>query len=156
MPAAKTFDEETCRAILGGISDGKPLSEICRGDGMPHPTTFRRWCDAGEMVDSEPLAIAYARAREVGFDALADQCLTIADDSSNDVRVVGDDDREVCNTEFVQRAKLRVETRLKLLAKWDPKRYGDKIDVTSGNQPIHNLSDEALEARIASKLKALG
>ena len=31
------------------------------------------------------------------------------------------------NTEWISRSKLRVETRLKLLAKWDPKRYGDKI-----------------------------
>jgi hypothetical protein len=27
----------------------------------------------------------------------------------------------------VQRAKLRIDTRLKLLSKWDPKRYGEKL-----------------------------
>jgi hypothetical protein len=31
-------------------------------------------------------------------------------------------------------AKLTVETDLKLLAKWDPKCYGDKIDVTQTNR----------------------
>jgi hypothetical protein len=27
--------------------------------------------------------------------------------------------------------RLQIETRLKLLSKWDPKRYGDKIDVNA-------------------------
>jgi hypothetical protein len=30
------------------------------------------------------------------------------------------------DSEWISRSRLRVETRLKLLAKWDPKRYGDK------------------------------
>ena len=31
------------------------------------------------------------------------------------------------NAEHIQRSKLRIETRLKLLAKWNPKKYGDKL-----------------------------
>lgn len=34
---------------------------------------------------------------------------------------------EIPDKEWMLRSKLRVETRLKLLAKWDPKRYGEKI-----------------------------
>jgi hypothetical protein len=71
-----------------------------------------------------------ARAREVGFDAIALEALAIADASEHDTKVVGrgeDFEREVPNHEWISRSKLRVETRLKLLAKWDPKRYGDKI-----------------------------
>ena len=30
--------------------------------------------------------------------------------------------------------KLQIETRLKLLAKWDPKRYGDKVDLNHGGE----------------------
>ena len=33
------------------------------------------------------------------------------------------------NAEFVARSRLRVDTRLKLLAKWDPKRYGERSEV---------------------------
>ena len=32
---------------------------------------------------------------------------------------------------MIQRAKLRIDTRLKLLSKWDPKRYGDKLDINA-------------------------
>ena len=30
----------------------------------------------------------------------------------------------------------RVDQRLKLLAKWNPKKYGDKVDVTSGGEKV--------------------
>lgn len=33
------------------------------------------------------------------------------------------------NGDHVQRSKLRIETRLKLLAKWNPKKWGDKLDL---------------------------
>ena len=33
------------------------------------------------------------------------------------------------DTDHIQRAKLRIDTRLKLLAKWNPKKWGDKLDV---------------------------
>jgi hypothetical protein len=94
---------------------------------MPAVRTVSDWKAAHETFSAD-----FARARDEGFDALAVQCLEIADDKSNDVKLVGADDREVCDTEFVQRAKLRIDTRLKLLAKWDPKRYGDKVALTGG------------------------
>lgn len=46
------------------------------------------------------------------------------------------------NTEHVQRSKLRIETRLKLLAKWNPKKWGEKVDLNHGGQadnPIKTL-----------------
>ncbi|WP_152663975.1 terminase small subunit protein [Sphingomonas sp. SRS2] len=113
---------EIDEAIISGLSEGKPLAEICRDKDIGRSTVYD-W----QIADPD-LAGRIARAREIGFDAIADACLEIADDSSLDVKIVGEDEREVCNTEFVQRAKLRIETRLKLLAKWDPKRYGDKIE----------------------------
>jgi hypothetical protein len=45
----------------------------------------------------------------------------------------------------VQRDKLIIETDLKLLAKWDPKRYGDRLDLGNADgQPfqinVHRFS----------------
>jgi hypothetical protein len=39
---------------------------------------------------------------------------------------------------MIEHRKLRIETRLKLLAKWNPKKYGDKLAHTgaSGDGPI--------------------
>ena len=132
MPTKRFDDVE--EEILKRLSEGEPLAVICRSDPVrfPTPMTWGNWVNSDES-----LAIAYARARDVGFDAIAADCLEIADNTSNDTKVTGDDEREVANTEWISRSKLRVETRLKLLAKWDPKRYGDKTLI--GSDPENPL-----------------
>jgi len=66
----------------------------------------------------------------MGYDWMAEECLEIADDATNDWMEVYDEEGNVSyklNGEHVQRSKLRIETRLKLLAKFNPKKYSDKI-----------------------------
>ena len=116
------FTTELFDEICERISKGETLASICRDKGIGASTVYD-W-----MAEDKTLAGRFARAREKGFDAIAEQCLDIADDSRSDFVVNGKGD-EVFNAEHVQRSKLRVETRLKLLAKWDPKRYGDKLEV---------------------------
>jgi hypothetical protein len=113
--------ESIAKEILGRLAKGEPLAVICRDEFLCNAETWRNWCAADET-----LAIAYARAREDGFDEIALQCLEIADETSKDTKKVGDG-AEVCNSEWISRSRLRVDTRLKLLAKWDPKRYGEKV-----------------------------
>ena len=114
------------------LSDGIPLREICRMEGMPPWRNIYFW-----MARDEDLSAHIARAREVGYDNIAEECLDIADNAQNDWM-----DREIRNaqgkievvrvadTEHIQRSKLRIETRLKLLAKWKPEKYGDKTVIT--------------------------
>jgi hypothetical protein len=90
------------------------------------------------MATNKSFSARIARAREEGYDAIAIDCLHIADDNSRDTRFIKKNGHEIeiTDNDVIQRAKLRVETRLKLLAKWDPKRYGEKLDVTSGNEKV--------------------
>lgn len=129
MGRPSKYTPEIVEEICERLSKGEPLAVVCRDEHMPSDDTVRNWADADESISR-----AIARARERGFDQIAADCLQIADDSSRDVKIVGRDgeEREVCDTEFVQRSKLRIETRLKLLAKWDPKRYGEKVDLNHG------------------------
>ena len=134
----RTDEIET--AIIEGLSEGIPLRQLCRLHGISKSTVYN-WIEA-----DEEFAGRIARARELGFDQIAEEALEIADDSRNDwvVREDGDDgeaDANRLNHEHVSRSKLRIETRLKLLAKWDPKRYGDKLDVNSS----HSFSPEMAE-----------
>jgi len=116
------FTEEAAAAICARLADGEPLRQICRDEAMPAWRTVYHWIDANPDFKAR-----IARARDVGFDAIAEQCLDIADDSSRDETEPDEDGMTRVNTEVIQRSKLRVETRLKLLAKWSPKRYGDKM-----------------------------
>ncbi|APW37150.1 hypothetical protein RD110_08020 [Rhodoferax koreense] len=136
------YTPELVAEICTRLSTGEPLAQICRDAHMPSDHTVRIWADGDEAISS-----AIARAREAGFDAIANACLEIADDARNDFieKLAGEGDEGAVkamafNAEHVQRSKLRVETRLKLLAKWDPKRYGDKMAVTDGDgKPLNAI-----------------
>lgn len=126
MGRQTTFTQEKADEICERLSKGEPLTWICRDEHLPAERTVGDWTKAHPAFGAD-----FAQARARGFDAIAAQCLEIADASENDTLQVPTNDggsREVVNTEWISRSKLRVETRLKLLAKWDPKRYGEKIE----------------------------
>lgn len=117
--------------IIESVSSGTPLAEVCRRDHMPGLRTVYDWMDR----DGD-LSARFARAREVGFDMIALEALRIADTPMmgrrrKTTQGSGDDDEEelteVVTEDMLGHRKLQVETRLKLLAKWDPKRYGDLL-----------------------------
>lgn len=125
MGRKSTFNEKDAAEIVARLSKGEPLTIICRDEWLPCDDTVRNWADANPAFARD-----IARAREAGFDAIALEALDIADDASRDtkwIKTEGGGERAQADSEWISRSKLRVETRLKLLAKWDPKRYGDKI-----------------------------
>lgn len=120
MGRPSDYTQEVADAICARLADGEPLRQICRDEAMPAWRTVYDWKDA-----HADFAARIAHAREAGHDAIAADCLDIADETSFDTIQTENGDRP--NTEWISRSKLRIETRLKLLAKWDPKRYGEKI-----------------------------
>lgn len=116
--------ENIAKEILGRLAKGEPLAVICRDEFLCNAETWRNWCK-----DDENLAIAYARAREDGFDQIAMQCLDIANTTHEGVEttIKQDGSIEERRGDMLGHRKLQIETRLKLLAKWDPKRYGEKV-----------------------------
>lgn len=140
-----TYTPEAAKEICERLSKGEPLAVICRDDHMPPVRTVSAWREAHEDFSAD-----FARAREEGYDAIATECLAIADETTFDT--IQTEHGERPNTEWIQRSKLRIETRLKLLAKWDVKRYGDKLALggASDMPPLANLSDDDLAARIAA------
>jgi acetyl-CoA acetyltransferase len=113
-------DEGVQPSTAEGLARLRPVVEggtVTYG-GQTHPADG----NAGMVVTTA------ARARELGCHAMADECLEIADNARNDWMEAngGDDAGYRANGENVQRSRLRVETRMKLLGKWLPKVYGDK------------------------------
>jgi hypothetical protein len=123
------------RAVLDLLADGTSLRQACTKAGVSK-STWLEWV-ADPLAYGLPLTLSdhYARAREAGLERLAEEILEIADDSSHDTKV---DERgnERCDNEWVQRSRLKVDARKWLLSKLLPKKYGDKVDVTSGGEPI--------------------
>lgn len=115
-----SYTQKVADEIVERLAEGEPLRQICRDERMPSWRTVYDWksADAG-------FSARIAGAREAGFDAIAEECLEIADDTSRDT--LTDDNGDRANTEWISRSKLKIDTRLKLLSKWDPARYGDKL-----------------------------
>jgi len=125
--------------IADGLAIGTTLRSMCREEGMPGYQTIYNWIN-----DDPEISGRIARAREAGYDAIADQIIEIIDESHNDT-IVNEDGTERTNTEVVARSRLRAEIRLKLLAKWSPKKYGDKVDLNVGGQ-----TDNPFQAVVAA------
>jgi hypothetical protein len=110
--------------ILDGLSEGKTLTSLCAGPDMPNRSTFIDWVNGDRQLSQR-----FAHARETGYDVIAEECLKIADFSALDTLINEKTGNPQADSEWIARSRLRVDTRLKLLAKWYPKKYGDKIDV---------------------------
>jgi hypothetical protein len=110
-------------AIIKEIEQGSSLRKILSQKGYPSSQTFYKWISEDEIKAKQ-----YARACEVRSDLIFDEILEIADDPREDAIVT--DNGIVMNTEFVQRSKLRIDARKWVLAKMNPKKYGDKVENT--------------------------
>lgn len=110
----REIDDEICRRVANGES----LSNVCRTPGFPTPSTVRDW-----VVQDRPAGIAarYARAREAGWEAMADELFSISDDRT----FVGRPDASA----VVAQQRLAVDTRKWFLSKVLPHRFGDRIEV---------------------------
>ncbi len=127
MGRPSTFTQETADAICERLADGESLASICRDDAMPGYSTAKRW-----EVQNDEFRAASLRAREVGCHKMGEDCLEIADDGRNDYmeRPENKGGGYEVNGEAIQRSRLRIDTRLRLLGKWLPKVYGDKLELS--------------------------
>ncbi len=103
--------EPQATELVNWLSEGKPLRAWCRELGNPSHVAIYDW-----IVWDEDFALRIAQAREDGYDVHADECMRLADTKPADQVEVG-------------WRRLQIDTRLKLLAKWNPKKYGDRVGV---------------------------
>lgn len=141
MGRKTSFTPEIADQILSRLEQGIPLEEICRTEGMPKSRTVHEW-----VKEWPKFGAAYARARADGYDVIAADCLRIADESTRDT--IQTENGPKMDTEFVARSKLRIETRLRLLRSWNPKKYGDHIAIeTTEAKPQRTREEILLELR---------
>ena len=135
MGRPSKYNPEIARIICEQLSEGVPLRQICReNEGFPAWRTVYDW-----MGRDKELSASIARARDIGYDAIAEECLAIADTIELGQKQVMTDEGSATTVEdMLGHRKLRIETRLKLLAKFHPTKYGDKLGLhgVEGAAPI--------------------
>jgi hypothetical protein len=140
-----SFTEAKADAIVEQLREGIPLREICRQDNMPQWRTVYDW------IRKDPdFATRIALAREDGYDCIAEECLHIANtpEPTTKTEILKDPDGNVKWTKTIEfdnvdARKLKIDLRLKLLAKWNPKKYGDR--------PMDNNSKELVWENVLPK-----
>lgn len=125
--AYSTEEKETIlQNIFTEIQNGRAVRNVLKDEGMPDVTTFYRWIE--EDVEKSK---QYTRACEYRADAIFDEIIDIADDSSGDRKVV--EHGEVMDSEYVARSRIRIDARKWIASKLNPKKYGDKT-IHSGDE----------------------
>ena len=120
---------------------------------MPHERTVRRWV----LDNVEGFSPHYARAREMGLDAIADETLEISDTPQEGEETEDDGEKvKVKRADMLGHRRLQVDTRKWLLSKLAPKKYGEKtsMELTGANGGPVQISDTERAAKIAAILAA--
>jgi deferrochelatase/peroxidase EfeB len=101
--------------------------------------------------------VLYTRAREEQADTLADQILTIADETPETVPIYDKDGNVIdikIDSGYVAYQKQRIEARKWTAMKLKPKKYGDKVAIGGdADNPIKVDSNVELFAELVEALK---
>lgn len=122
-----TFTQELgdriCALIATNTVGLKRLVQIY--DDLPDECTIREWRFMFPKFGTQ-----YAQAKLFQAELLAEECLDIADDGTNDwMASLSEEEQEKyrLNGEHVQRSRLRIDTRKFFASKLLPKKYGDFV-----------------------------
>ncbi len=115
----KELGEEICLAIS---TTGKGLTRLCKENPhWPCRQNIFEW-----RIKIKEFGDMYAKAKQEQIEYLVDETLEISDESGFDAHV-NEKGEAVCDSEAINRARLRVDTRKWLASKLAPKLYGDKV-----------------------------
>jgi hypothetical protein len=148
----ESVPQDVAEEIVEWISHGKTLRDFCRLEGKPAWRTVYAW-----MEKDKEFYARIAHARELGHDAIAEEALEIIDTPPEIAETWsqsgGSKHRDSAHVGWL---KNRAEMRLKLLAKWNPKKYGDKTmtEVTGADGGAIQIDDTERAAKLQSILAA--
>lgn len=131
------YTPELADKICAQLADGDSMRTVCKPDDMPNKATVFKWLRTNEEFNNQ-----YVKAKEESADALTDEILDIADNSTNDwMENNGDSEGYRMNGEAVQRSRLRIDSRKWLASKLKSKKYGDKIqqEITAPEGVVFNM-----------------
>lgn len=116
------YSIELAGEICARLGNDEKLHDICKDEHMPHPATVYVW-----LARHAEFREIYEAALLAKFDKRAEELIAIADDASGDFETVTDADgiptvRE--NKESLGRTDRRLATRMWVMAKELPRKYG--------------------------------
>lgn len=102
------------------VAAGGHMAGFCRERGLKYNAVDYWICGSNSRMEM------YARAKELRADVLADEIVSISDESTVETRYEGENVRLVLDATAVARNRLRVDARKWVASKLRPRIYGDK------------------------------
>lgn len=132
MARPTKYNKELADKICSEIATShKSLRKICKQEKISVQAVLN-WLND----ETKPEFLAqYTRAREAQADFLADEMLEVA------LRRTGDD-KAFVGINRIQRDRVIIDTMKFIASKLKPKKYGDKMDLTTDGEKINNVKVE--------------
>ena len=108
--------------LLVHVANGGTVRAFCREKHNPSYNTIYRWLDK----DKELMTRFTYTSRFLGARAIAEEALELVDTIPP---VIGDGDNARMDNAHVNWMRSRADLRLKLLSKWYPQEYGEKVGI---------------------------
>lgn len=121
---ATTFTQEIFDKICERMAEGESLRAICKTKGFPAKRTVLRWVAADGT-----LAKQYAEAQLMRAEHYFDEIVEIADGGTDPAKT-----------------RVQVDARKWVLSRMNPKKYGDKMDLTANiNGKIESITRRVVD-----------
>lgn len=150
--------DEVITEILERMIAGESLRSICKDEHMPNIVNFLRW-----VAEDEILRLQYRDAMEHRADVIFEEMMDIANTPVEaEIVKTGPKGTECTVKDAIEHRTLQVRTRMWVLARMNPKKYGElsmkqisgpdggpvKTESTVVNK---ELSDEELKAELENR-----
>lgn len=139
------YTEELAIDICTRLAEGESLNKICKTKGLPTLKTIYNW-----ILKHPEFLQMYEKAREDQADTLADEILSISDETPEKIILRGEGDKQEeersIDPSGIQRNRLRVDARKWVAAKLKPRKYGDRT-IHSGADGDNIQVDIRLQAK---------
>ncbi|MFZ1786689.1 MAG: hypothetical protein WAT92_00195 [Saprospiraceae bacterium] len=132
------------------MSHGNSVRQILKDNQelLPSRKLFYEW-----IAKDKTLSDHYAKVMELRADDIFDEILEIADDTTHDS--IFTETGEKVNSEWISRSRLRVDARKWILSKMNPKKYGDKTDITTNGKEITGKYSDWTPEQIRAEIERL-
>lgn len=121
------YTQELADKICEQIAEGDSMRTICEQESMPNAATVFRWLRTNEEFSKQ-----YARACEERTEAHNENLLDIGEEA---IEAAHEADPKAANA-VVSGYKLKADNLKWVMSKMKPKKYGDKLDVTSDGKVL--------------------
>lgn len=127
MARPNEYNQTVATEICSRLAEGISLRTVCLADDMPDKATVFRWIRENKEFHDQ-----YASAKEESADAQNEMLLDLGDEAIEhayraDPKASG---------AVVQAVKLKADNLKWVMSKMKPKKYGDKIDMTTNGKDL--------------------